>query len=153
MNAQPAAQSLKSRASNPLAVVIGLTLSLLAATLFAQSAPAPLVNPGQWEITPQSNAGASVSYSLCFARGDLDDLKKLLPNLSNTTECPAQRINATDGVMTWDLDCPAKSFRGEGRYALSAMAVDGTIHFTQGAPAVTATQRIIARRAGACPAQ
>ena len=133
--------------------VAALTLSLPAVPLFAQSTPAALVNPGQWEITPQSNAGATVSYALCFARGDLDDLKQLLPNLSNIAGCPPQRTGAADGVMTWEFDCPAQSFRGDGRYTLGASAVDGVINFTQGAPAVTSSQRITARQTGACPAR
>jgi hypothetical protein len=130
--------------------VAALTLSIFAGPLLAQSPPVPLVNPGQWQITPQGSAGASVSYGLCFPRGDLEDLKQLLPSLGNTAECPPQRTEAANGVMNWEFNCPAKSFRGDGRYLLSATAVEGTINFTQGAPAVTATQRIVARHAGLC---
>ena len=140
-------------AANIIAYTAAAFTSLvIAGALCAQSVPAALVNPGQWVITPQSNAGASVSYSLCFARGDLNDLKQLLPNMSNTAECPPQRTSAANGIMTWEFDCAEKAFRGEGRYVLDATKVDGAVNFTQGAPAVTTSQRILARHAGACPA-
>ena len=117
----------KPRSYLPAAVLNAATALLVllphASPGFAQSTPAPLVNPGLWEITPQSNAGASVSYRLCFARGDLDNLKLLLPNLGNSADCPLQETKAVDGVMTWALNCPAKLFRGEGRYALTATTI------------------------------
>ena len=126
--------------------------SLLASGALAQTESA-LVNPGAWDVTPQTNAGASVSYRLCFARGDLEDLKQLLPNLSNSADCPVMRVEAAGGVMTWEFACPAKSFRGDARYALSATAIQGTVNFTQGTPAATTSQSIGAKYAGACPAR
>lgn len=125
---------------------------LLASGALAQTASA-LVNPGAWDVSPQTHAGASVSYRLCFARGDLEDLKQLLPNLSNSADCPVMRVEAADGVMTWEFACPAKSFRGDARYALSATAIQGTVNFTQGTPAATTSQSIAAKYAGACPAR
>ena len=132
--------------------VAGAALCVLASGALAQTASA-LVNPGAWDVTPQNNAGASVSYRLCFARGDLEDLRQLLPNLSNSADCPVMRVEAADGVMTWEFACPAKSFRGDARYALSATAIQGTVNFTQGTPAATTSQSIAAKYSGACPAR
>lgn len=132
--------------------VAAAALCVLASGALAQTASA-LVNPGAWDVTPQNNAGASVSYRLCFARGDLEDLKQLLPNLSNSADCPVMRVEAADGVMTWEFACPAKSFRGDARYALSATAIQGTVNFTQGTPAATTSQSIAAKYSGACPAR
>ena len=128
-----------------------MSMPLLAATTLAQTSSLVLVNPGRWEITPQSHAGASVSYRLCFGRGDLEDLKQLLPNLGNSADCPAQRVEAATGLMTWEFACPAKSFRGEGRYVLTNNTIQGTVNFTQGSPAATSSQGLAARLVGTCP--
>ena len=139
------------RALHTRVFAAALLLSILAATTWAQTSTTSLVTPGRWEITPQSNAGASVSYQLCFANGDLNDLKKLLPSLSDSADCPPHRVVAANGSMTWEFSCPAKSFRGEGRYTLANSAIQGRVNFTQGAPAVTSSQGISARLIGTCP--
>ena len=134
-------------------VAAATTILVFGSTGLAQSTVATLVNPGLWEIAPQSSAGASVLYQLCFARGDVEDLKNLLPNLSNSVDCPEQRIDASTGAMTWEFSCPAKSFYGEGRYQLNAGTIRGAISFTQGAPAVTTSHSIAARHLGVCPSR
>ena len=141
------------RALRTRVVTTALLQSILAATTWAQTITTSLVTPGRWEITPQSNAGASISYQLCFTKGDLDDLKKLLPNLSDSADCPPQRVAAANGIMTWKFSCPAKSFRGEGSYQLTAATIEGAINFTQGDPAVTTRHSIAARHLGGCPSR
>ena len=130
---------------------IATTVLVLSSTALAQATGAELVNSGLWEIAPSSVAGASVLYQLCFVRGDVEDLKKLLPNLSNSADCPDQRIDASIGAMTWKFSCPAKLFHGEGSYQLNPATIQGTLSFTQGAPAVTTRHSIAARHLGACP--
>ena len=142
-----------TRRNAPLMLAILLCVGLTSSALAQSAAPAAtsLVNPGMWEIMPQSNQGAAVSYRQCFARGDLDDLKALLPNLPGGTGCPAATLEAKAGVMTWTLDCPAKTFRGEGRYELQAAAIRGTVTLADGPEKKTTSLTIMARHAGACP--
>ena len=137
----------------PLISAILLSIALTGSALAQSAAPAApsLVSPGMWEIMPQSSQSATVSYRQCFARGDLDDLKALLPNLRGGTACPAAKLETNAGVMTWSLDCPAKSFRGDGRYELQAAAVRGTINFIDGADNKTTTLTIAAHYTGPCP--
>ena len=130
-----------------------IMLSMFASGAQAQMVPRTLVNPGAWEVTPQTAGGASVSYRVCFVHGDLDDLRQLLPNLNNGAECPAARVSVDGATVTWEMDCPAKGFRGEGRYALSTISVHGSITLSQGSPPAASVQTIEARQVGACPAR
>ena len=109
-----------------------------------------LVRPGSWQVTPQGTAGASLNYQLCFKSGGLDDLKLLLPNLVPPAGCASPTLRQGDGRLSWDVDCPAQSLRAEARYQLAADAIDGKFTITQGTPAATSSQTIVARRVGAC---
>ena len=124
----------------------------LACPVLAQSTPA-LVNPGLWEITPQKSGSAGVSYRQCFTRGDLDDLKMLLPHINGGGDCPQVRLGAANGVMTWALNCPVKELLGEGRYELQPASVHGAVKLTEGQSKTATTLTIAAHHAGACTTQ
>lgn len=125
-----------------------------AALILAPNLPA-LVRPGRWAVTPQSTAGASVSYQVCFKTGSLDDVKLLLPRLEGGPECPQPRIEVGRATLTWQLGCPAKSLRVDARYTLAPDVIEGTVTITQsgaqGNPAAASVQSIKAQHAGACP--
>ena len=120
--------------------------------VLAQSTP-PLVNPGLWEITPQKSGSAGVSYRQCFSRGDLDDLKMLLPHINGGGDCPQVRLEAGNGVMTWVLNCPLRELVGAGRYELQPASIDGAVNLTEGPSKSATTLTIAARHAGACTTQ
>ena len=120
--------------------------------VLAQSTPA-LVNPGLWEITPQKSGSAGVSYRQCFTRGDLDDLKMLLPHINGGDDCPQVRLKSANGVMTWALNCPLRELVGAGRYELQPASIDGVVKLTDGPSKSATTLTIAARHAGACTTQ
>lgn len=137
--------------------VTGLLLILAGAApdaAFGQPAHSGQGNPvraGEWEISPQSSAGASISYRLCFKSGGSEDLQLLLPRLPPDTGCPEAQTAIQDGVFDWRLACPARSLEMSARYQLGPDLIDGTVTLNQGAPPQTSQQRIVARRVGACP--
>ncbi len=132
-----------------LAIMAGMLCALLPlANAAAQQAA--LVQPGAWQVTPESAGGASVSYQLCFKTGSLDDLRLLLPSLTPPADCPAVLIWVEGELLLWRIDCPAHALKADARYVLRASAIDGTLVLQRGVPVVASTQTIKARRIGAC---
>jgi len=125
--------------------------TLCALTAAAQTAGTDaLVRAGTWLVTPQGNAGASVSYQLCFRTGSVDDIKLLLPAITPDASCLQPQIELAPGLLVWRLACPARSIQADARYALAAESIDGAIDIVQGSPAVRSTQTIKARLTGVC---
>jgi len=109
------------------------------------------VRAGEWEISPQSSAGASISYRLCFKTGGNEDLQLLLPRLPPDAGCPGAQTVLKDGVFELRLACPGRSVEMTARYQLGPELINGTVTLTQGTPPQTSQQQIVARRVGACP--
>lgn len=116
-----------------------------------ESAPAPLVRAGAWNITPQSTSGVTLGYQLCFKTGSLEDVKLLMPNIQGGAGCAAPVIELPPGFVTWHLDCPAQALHVSARYTLLPERIEGSVNITQGTPAVASSQSITAQHAGACP--
>lgn len=136
------------------AVVLLIVSGTAPSIAFGQPANSSQNNPvraGEWEISPQSSTGASISYRLCFKSGGSEDLQLLLPRLPPDTGCPGAQTVLKNGVLEWSLACPTRSVEMSARYQLGPDLIDGTVTLTQGAPPQTSQQRIVARRVGACP--
>lgn len=132
-----------------LAVMAGMLCALLPLAN-AAAQPAALVQPGAWQITPETAGSASLGYQLCFKTGSLDDLRVLLPRLTTPADCPAVSIWVEGDLLLWRLDCPAHALKVDARYVLGANTIDGTLVLQRGVPVVASTQTIKARRSGAC---
>ena len=136
------------------AVLLLIVAGAAPAIAFGQPEKSSQNNPvrtGEWEISPQSSTGASISYRLCFKSGGSEDLQLLLPRLPPDTGCPGAQTVLKDGVLEWRLACPTRSVDMTARYQLGPDLIDGTVTLTQGAPPQTLQRRIVASRVGACP--
>lgn len=127
------------------------SLYLHAHSAAAQPAETNLVQPGAWNVVPQTTAGASISYQLCFKTGSLEDVRLLLPNMNAGADCPNPQIDVRPGALSWRLECPRSGLTAQAEYALGPERIEGTVTITPGSGRASTRQTITAHRAGACP--
>ena len=119
----------------------------------AQAAgPAILVRPGAWNVRSGQEGQATAGYQLCLANGTLEDIKLLLPRLSNGSAGNPPTLHAEGGVLVWQFDCPSAALAASGRYTLQAEAIEGRVTIVAGTPPTTRQELLSAQRAGACAA-
>ena len=115
---------------------------------------AQLIRPGWWRINNTNNPpnGAlqppGLAFNICLGRGDMDDVKNLLPRAGESSSCPVNAFGFarhglfTPGVgsMKWALECGAPfNVIAQGVYDIGSTAVKGVakIHSPPGQPPFT----------------
>jgi hypothetical protein len=119
------------------------------ASVFAQAPQKGPASPGSWQVTPSSTSSASVSYNLCFKTGGMDEVRSLLPRVTqNAANC--KEVDASQGAqLRYTLTCPSPALKVNAIYDITPQAVEGRI-VTERAGEPPEVQTIRARRVGDC---